>query len=109
MVDLVELPVSWYLDDAPPMMFVKNFPNSHGWVNPRDIEDIWRDQFDWIYRHHDYAVFTCPIHPDCAGKPQVLLMLERLFDHILSHTGVRFVTMSEMAEDFKKRNPFPVK
>ena len=108
-VELVELPVSWYLDDAPPMMFVKTFPNSHGWVNPRDIEDIWRDQFDWIYRHHDYAVFTCTIHPDCAGKPQVLLMLERLFNHILSHTGVRFVTMSEMAEDFKKRNPFPVK
>ena len=74
-VDLVELPASWYLDDAPPMMFVKTFPNSHGWVNPRDVEDIWRDQFDWIYRHYDYGIYTCVIHPDCAGKPQVLMML----------------------------------
>ena len=88
-VELVELPASWYLDDAPPMMFVKTFPNSHGWVNPRDVEDIWRDQFDWIYRHYDYAIYTCVIHPDCAGKPQVLMMLERLFDHMLAHEGVR--------------------
>ena len=105
-VDLVELPASWYLDDAPPMMFVKTFPNSHGWVNPRDVEDIWRDQFDWIYRHYDYAIYTCVIHPDCAGKPQVLMMLERIFDHMLAHTGVRMVTMREMAEDFKRRHPF---
>lgn len=39
---LVELPANWYLDDLPPMMFCKNIPNSHGWVNPRDVEDIWR-------------------------------------------------------------------
>src|SRR5204863_306136 len=53
--DLIEIPVSWYLDDLPPMMFIKKAPNSHGFVNPRDLEDIWRDQFDWIYREYDYA------------------------------------------------------
>lgn len=26
---LVEIPASWYLDDLPPMMFVKKSPNSH--------------------------------------------------------------------------------
>lgn len=39
---LVEIPGNWYIDDLPPMMFIKNSPNSHGWVNPRDIEDIWK-------------------------------------------------------------------
>ena len=34
---LVEIPASWHLDDLPPMMFVKAFPNSHGYVNPRDM------------------------------------------------------------------------
>ena len=67
-VDLVELPASWYLDDAPPMMFVKTFPNSHGWVNPRDIEEMWRDQFDWVYRHYDYAIYNCVIHPRLLGQ-----------------------------------------
>lgn len=39
---LVEIPGSWYIDDLPPMMFIKNAPNSHGWVNPRDVEAIWK-------------------------------------------------------------------
>jgi len=103
--DLIEIPVSWYLDDLPPMMFIKKAPNSHGFVNPRDLEDIWRDQFDWIYREYDYAVFAMTIHPDVSGHPQVLLMLERLFNHMIRHPGVKFVTMNEMADDFERRSP----
>jgi hypothetical protein len=51
------------------MMFIKKSPNSHGFVNPRDIEQIWRDQFDWVYREMDYAVFPITIHPDVSGRP----------------------------------------
>ena len=102
---LIEIPANWYLDDLPPMMFIKKSPNSHGFVNPRDIEQMWRDQFDWVYREMDYAVFPITIHPDVAGRPQVLLMLERLFAYINSHPGVRFVTMDEMANDFAARHP----
>ena len=65
--DLIEIPASWYLDDLPPMMFIKKSPNSHGFVNPRDIEEMWRDQFDWVYREYDYAVFPITIHPDVVG------------------------------------------
>ncbi|MHC0052721.1 polysaccharide deacetylase family protein [Actibacterium sp. D379-3] len=103
--DLIEIPANWYLDDLPPMMFIKSSPNSHGFVNPRDIEQLWRDQFDWVYREMDYAVFPITIHPDVSGRPQVLLMLERLIDYIKGHDGVRFVTMTEMAEDFDRRFP----
>lgn len=31
--DLIEVPANWYLDDLPPMLFVKTSPNSHGFVN----------------------------------------------------------------------------
>ena len=55
--DLIEIPANWYLDDLPPMMFIKKAPNSHGFVNPRHLEEMWRDQFDWVYREYDYAVF----------------------------------------------------
>ena len=103
--DLVEIPANWYLDDLPPMMFIKKSPNSHGFVNPRHLEEMWRDQFDWVYRENDYAVFTMTIHPDVSGRPQVLLMLERLIQYIRSHDGVRFVTFDEIADDFKARKP----
>jgi peptidoglycan-N-acetylglucosamine deacetylase len=103
--DLVEIPASWYTDDLPPMMFIKAAPNSHGFVNPRDIEEMWRDQFDWVYREYDYAVFTMTIHPDVSGRPQVLMMHERLFAHMSAHPGVRFVTFEEIADDFARRKP----
>src|SRR2546428_6296346 len=103
--DLIEIPANWYLDDLPPMMFIKKSPNSHGFVNPRHLEEMWRDQFDWVYREYDYAVFPMTIHPDVSGRPQVLMMLERLYNHMISHPGVRFCTLDEMADDFAKRSP----
>ncbi len=103
--DLIEIPASWYVDDLPPMMFIKKAPNSHGFVNPRDIEQLWRDQFDWVYREMDYAVFPITIHPDVAGRPQVLLMLERLYAHMIAHPGVRFTTFDAIADDFARRSP----
>ena len=102
---LVEIPASWYLDDLPPMMFIKKSPNSHGFVNPRDIEQMWRDQFDWVYREYDYAVFAMTIHPDVSGRPQVLMMHERLIEHINSHEGVQWCTFDQIADDFIARNP----
>jgi len=105
-IDLVEINFSWYIDDLPPMMFIKNSPNSHGFVNPRDIEELWRDQFDWVYREYDYAIFPITIHPDVSGRPQVLSMLERLFEYIQRHPGVEFDTFENVAEDFRTNYPF---
>jgi peptidoglycan/xylan/chitin deacetylase (PgdA/CDA1 family) len=103
--DLIEIPANWYLDDLPPMMFIKTSPNSHGFVNPRDIEQMWRDQFDWVYREHDYAVFTMSVHPDVSGRPQVLLMHERFIEYMNSHEGIEWATFDEIADDFARRQP----
>ena len=105
-IDLVEIGANWYVDDLPPMMFMKKAPNSHGFVNPRDIEQMWRDQFDWVYREMDYGVFPFTIHPDVSGRPQVLLMLERLIEYINKHEGVEWMTFEQIAVDFRKRFPF---
>ncbi len=108
-IDLVEIGANWYVDDLPPMMFIKKSPNSHGFVSPRHIEEMWRDQFDWVYREMDYGVFPFTIHPDVSGRPQVLLMLERLIDYINGHEGVSWVTMEEIANDFRRRYPMGTK
>jgi peptidoglycan/xylan/chitin deacetylase (PgdA/CDA1 family) len=105
-IDLVDIGANWYVDDLPPMMFMKNAPNSHGFVSPHDIGQMWIDQFDWVYREMDYGVFPITIHPDVAGRPQVLLMLERVIDHINKHSGVEWVDFNTIADDFRKRFPF---
>jgi peptidoglycan/xylan/chitin deacetylase (PgdA/CDA1 family) len=45
------------------------------------------------------------VHPDVSGRPQSLLMHERLIDHISGHEGVRWVTFDEIADDFLRRTP----
>jgi peptidoglycan-N-acetylglucosamine deacetylase len=108
-VDLVEIAANWYVDDLPPMMFIKSSANSHGFVSPQVIEQLWRDQFDWVYRELDYAVFPITIHPDVSGRPQVLLMLERLIEYISGHEGVRWATFDDIADDFRRRCPYDSK
>lgn len=103
--ELIEIPCSWYLDDAPPVMFVKKFPNSHGWVSPRSIGQMWTDQFDWVYRNCDYGIYNACLHPDASGHPQMLMMLERLIDHMRRHEGVRFMTLKQICDEFRARNP----
>lgn len=39
-INLVEIGTNWYIDDLPPMMFMKTSPNSHGFENPRSIEQL---------------------------------------------------------------------
>ncbi|KAI4698446.1 hypothetical protein J4E90_008083 [Alternaria incomplexa] len=104
---LVEIPANWYLDDLPPHMFIKASKNSHGFVNARDTEDLWRDHFDYFYREYDEFIFPITIHPDVSGRPHLLLMHERLIEHFKKHEGVEFVTMEEMADEFRKKNPPP--
>lgn len=74
-------------------MFIKTAPNSHGFVNARDTEDLWRDHFDYFYREYDEFIFVSKpypcsidhtlifkpmtIHPDVSGRPHLLLMHER--------------------------------
>ncbi len=103
---LVEIGANWYVDDLPPMMFIKASANSHGFVDPRVIESLWRDQFEWVYRECDQAVFPITIHPDVSGRPQVLLMLERFIAHVRQFAGVSFTTMETVARDFIARTPF---
>jgi len=51
---------------------------------------------------------TCSIHPDVAGHPHVLKMLDRVIAHINKHEGVEWVKMEDICDDFKKKNQ-PVK
>ncbi|KAL4245833.1 Peptidoglycan deacetylase PgdA-like protein [Abortiporus biennis] len=103
---LVEIPANWYLDDLPPMMFIKASSNSHGWVNSRDVEQLWKDMFTYLYREEQDFVFPITIHPDVSGRPHVLLMLERFIEWVNTHEDVHWVRMIDMANEFRvKQEP----
>lgn len=99
---IVEVPANWHLDDWPPFNLSLKQASTHGYVDTRSVEQLWKDQFDYLYAEHETFVFPMSIHPQVSGKPQVILMHQRLFEYINAHEGVEWVTMEEMVREFKE-------
>lgn len=39
----------------------------NGWVDPRTVEYIWKERFEYFYENYDEFVFPMTLHPDTAG------------------------------------------
>ncbi|KAM0747647.1 glycoside hydrolase/deacetylase [Meredithblackwellia eburnea MCA 4105] len=104
---MVQIPANWCLDDLPPHMFIKGAPNSHGFVDADVTLKLWKKHFDYFYREEEWFVFPLTIHPDVSGRPHMLLILEELIEYINGHEGVEWVTMKEINDEFRARNPAP--
>jgi peptidoglycan-N-acetylglucosamine deacetylase len=99
---IVEIPVSWELDDAPhfhfnffPMYFV-------GLSAPSKVFEIWASEFDGAYATEGVYVLT--MHPQLIGRWHRLQMLDRLIRYMRGHPGVWFATFSEIADEWLRRN-----
>ena len=87
----VELPVDWILDDWP-FLFVDE---ASGQNTPREIVEVWRDEFDVAWR--EGTMFLLTLHPQVIGRRSRLLALEQLIEHMRSRDGVWFATHGEAA------------
>ena len=107
--DLVELPVSWLLDDFPHFEYV-SLPSQGlrlpGLSAASKVEEIWRDEFDFMRRDVPGGVMTITMHPQVIGRGHRLLMLERLVGHMRAG-GARFSTMADAADRFRREHPLP--
>jgi hypothetical protein len=101
---VVEVPANWHLDDWPPFQLNLKQPSTHGYVDTRSVEQLWKDQWDYLYRENETFVFPMSIHPQVSGKPQVILMHERIIEYINGHAGVEWCTMEQMVKEFKDGN-----
>ncbi len=87
-------------DDWPAFQPMRG-PGSSGFVDPHHVERFWQEQFEFCYREYDEFVFPISIHPQVSGKPQIILMHERIIEWINQHDGVEWCTFEEMANKFK--------
>ncbi len=104
-VDLVELPVSWLLDDFPHFEYIR-LPNrvSPGLSAASKVEEIWRDEFDFMVRDVPGGVFTLTMHPQVIGRGHRVLMLERLIAHF-RESGAQFTTLATASDTFRTPSP----
>jgi peptidoglycan-N-acetylglucosamine deacetylase len=104
---LVEMPISWSLDDFPHFEFLRlQNQLQPGLSNARLVLENFVDDFEYMTRIVDWGVLTYTFHPYVVGRGHRMVMLERLI-HALCERGARFCTMHEAAHAFLKRNNGP--
>ena len=82
---LVELPVDWILDDAPLMN-----PLGDRYANPRDVLQVYKDEFDVAYEEGTTLVLT--MHPKYIGHRSRIVVLRELIEYIGDRPDVWFGT-----------------
>ncbi|GGQ93813.1 polysaccharide deacetylase [Streptomyces althioticus] len=92
---LVEIPVDWIRDDAP-YFTMDRYGAVRPYSRPRDVGEIWRDEFDAAYR--EGGVFQLTLHPHVIGHRSRLVVLRELLDHITAHHDVWFATHAQLAD-----------
>jgi peptidoglycan/xylan/chitin deacetylase (PgdA/CDA1 family) len=92
---LVEIPVDWIRDDAP-YFTMDRFASVRPYTRPRDVLEIWKDEFDAAYRAG--GVFQLTMHPHVIGHRSRLVILRELLDYIGGHTGIWYATHAQLAD-----------
>lgn len=97
-VDLVELPVSWILDDFPHFEYLRADQRVYpGLSAPSKVEEIWRAEFDYMVNEVPNGVFTLTMHPQVIGRGHRMVMLERLISYMQGNSDAQFATCQEVA------------
>jgi peptidoglycan-N-acetylglucosamine deacetylase len=102
-VEMVELPVTWGLDDFPAFEWL--FGVNQGLSAPSQVYERWAGDFDYLCDFVGAGVYCLTMHPQVIGRGHRLLMLNRLVEHMKERTGVSFRTMAEVAREWKRGHP----
>jgi len=100
---LIEMPISWSLDDYPHFEFVRTQGAVlQGLMATGDVLQNWLDDFEYMRRTLEWGVLTYTCHPYVIGRGHRMLMLERLIEGLLEQ-GAAFATMAEAVDEFVSR------
>lgn len=101
---LVEMPISWSLDDYPAFEYMR-LPNGsvqQGLMNATGVLENFVDDFTYMTRVCDYGILTYTFHPHVIGRGHRMMMLERLIQRLIEG-GAVFMTMEAAMHDWLAR------
>ncbi len=102
---LVEMPISWSLDDHPHFEFMRTEHTIlQGLQNARAVFQNFADEFEYMRRTVEWGILTYTFHPHVVGRGYRMLALEGLID-ALRRGGARFVTTEEAVGAYRARFP----
>jgi peptidoglycan/xylan/chitin deacetylase (PgdA/CDA1 family) len=99
--DLIELPISWSLDDYPHFEFVRTQQTVlQGLMPARAVMQNWLDEFLYMKKTVEWGILTYTMHPYVIGRGYRMLALEWLFENLRAE-GAVFMTMEQAAQEAK--------
>lgn len=100
---LIEMPVSWTLDDFPHFEFIRT-PTwvAPGNMNAGSVLENWIDDFLYLDENLDWGVITYTFHPFVIGRGHRMMMLEKLVC-ALEARGAQFMTVEKAAAEYERR------
>jgi peptidoglycan/xylan/chitin deacetylase (PgdA/CDA1 family) len=94
---LVEVPVSWALDDWP--HFEPSASGDRdGLSAPSKVLEIWTEELRYAHAHAPGGLLTITMHPECIGRGHRMAMLERFIDAAAALDGVVFDRLDRYVE-----------
>ena len=106
---LVEMPISWSLDDHPHFEFIRAAQGILASLQPaRAVMDSWLDEFRYMQKAVDWGVLTYTMHPYVIGRGYRMLALEDLVTKLAAE-GAVFMTMEDAAAEARARLSGPVR
>ena len=97
---IVELPVSWYLDDFPTQEYV--IGGAEAMRPTKELFDRWKAIFDYAVDHEEGACFILTTHPQTIGRPHTIQMLEQLIQYMDSR-GAWFTSLGEIFDAYVEK------
>jgi peptidoglycan/xylan/chitin deacetylase (PgdA/CDA1 family) len=100
---LVEMPISWSLDDFPHFEFMRTAATVlPGLQSARAVMQNWLDEFLYMKKTVDWGVLTYTMHPYVVGRGYRMLSFEDLVDKLAAE-GAVFMTMEDAAREAQVR------
>jgi len=100
---LVEMPISWTLDDYPHFEFVRTQDAVlQGLMATGGVLQNWLDDFAYLTGTLEWGVLTYTCHPFVIGRGHRMMMLERLILGLIEE-GAVFLTMEQAVDEFLGR------
>ncbi len=101
--NLVEMPISWSLDDYPHFEFIRTPEVTlPGLQSARSVMESWSDEFVYMQKTVDWGILTYTMHPYVIGRGYRMLALETLLDRLVDG-GAVFMTMEDAAQEARER------
>jgi peptidoglycan-N-acetylglucosamine deacetylase len=100
---LIEMPISWSLDDYPHFEFIRAATTIlPGLQSARTVMQNWFDEFLYMKKTVEWGVLTYTMHPYVIGRGYRMLAFEDLVAKLIRE-GAVFATMEEAALEAQTR------